>query len=78
MPGSIINMIAGNLTIRYGLQGPNLALVTACTSGTHNIGIGAQQIQLGTADAMVVGGAEMATTKVGLGGFAAARALGSE
>lgn len=75
VPGSIINMIAGNLSIRYGFQGPNLALVTACTSGTHNIGIGAQQIQLGTVDAMVVGGAEMATTKVGLGGFAAARAL---
>ena len=75
VPGSIINMIAGNLSIRYGFQGPNLAIVTACTSGTHNIGVGAQQIQLGTADVMLVGGAEMATTKVGLGGFAAARAL---
>lgn len=75
VPGSIINMIAGNLSIKYGLRGPNLALVTACTSGTHNIGIGARLIALGDADAMLVGGAEMATTPVGLGGFAAARAL---
>ncbi|MCX2981375.1 beta-ketoacyl-[acyl-carrier-protein] synthase II [Halieaceae bacterium IMCC14734] len=75
VPGSIINMIAGNLSIRFGFQGPNLAIVTACTTGTHNIGVGAQQIQLGTADVMLVGGAEMATTRVGLGGFAAARAL---
>jgi 3-oxoacyl-[acyl-carrier-protein] synthase II len=57
------------------LQGPNLAIVTACTSGTHNIGLGAQLIAQGDADAMLVGGAEMATTPVGLGGFAAARAL---
>jgi 3-oxoacyl-[acyl-carrier-protein] synthase II len=75
VPGSIINMIAGNLSIKYGMQGPNLAIVTACTSGTHNIGLGAQLIERGTVDAMVVGGAEMATTEVGLGGFAAARAL---
>lgn len=75
VPGSIINMIAGNLSIKYDLRGPNLALVTACTSGTHNIGIGARLIALGDADAMLVGGAEMATTPVGLGGFAAARAL---
>ena len=75
VPGSIINMISGNLSVRYNLQGPNLAIVTACTSGTHNIGMGARLIALGDADAMLVGGAEMATTPVGLGGFAAARAL---
>ena len=72
---SIINMISGNLSVKYNLQGPNLAVVTACTSGTHNIGLGARLIALGDADAMLVGGAEMATTPVGLGGFAAARAL---
>ena len=75
VPGSIINMIAGNLSVMYGMQGPNLAVVTACTTGTHNIGLGARMIALGDADAMLVGGAEMATTPVGLGGFAAARAL---
>ncbi|HSB96256.1 MAG TPA: beta-ketoacyl-ACP synthase II [Spongiibacteraceae bacterium] len=75
VPGSIINMIAGNLSIKYGFKGPNLALVTACTSGTHCIGLAARLIAYGDADAMVVGGAEMATTPVGLGGFAAARAL---
>ncbi len=75
VPGSIINMIAGNLSVKYGMQGPNLAIVTACTTGTHNIGLGARLIATGDADAMLVGGAEMATTPVGLGGFAAARAL---
>ncbi len=75
VPGSIVNMIAGNLSIKYGFQGPNIAIVTACTTGTHNIGYGARTIQSGDADVMVVGGAEMATTPVGLGGFAAARAL---
>jgi len=75
VPGSIINMISGNLSVKFNLQGPNLAIVTACTSGTHNIGMGARMIALGDADAMLVGGAEMATTPVGLGGFAAARAL---
>jgi len=75
VPGSIINMISGNLSVRYNLQGPNLAMVTACTTGTHNIGLGARMIALGDADAMLVGGAEMATPPVGLGGFAAARAL---
>lgn len=75
VPGSIINMIAGNLSVKYGMQGPNLAVVTACTTGTHNIGLGARLIAVGDADAMLVGGAEMATTPVGLGGFAAARAL---
>lgn len=75
VPGSIINMISGNLSVRYGFRGPNLAIVTACTSGTHSIGMAARLIAQGDADAMLGGGAEMATTKVGLGGFAAARAL---
>ncbi|MEM8563357.1 MAG: beta-ketoacyl-ACP synthase II [Pseudomonadota bacterium] len=75
VPGSIINMISGNLSVMFNLQGPNLAMVTACTSGTHNIGLGAKLIAAGDADVMLVGGAEMATTPVGLGGFAAARAL---
>jgi len=75
VPGSIINMISGNLSVKYNMQGPNIAIVTACTTGTHNIGIGARMISMGDADAMLVGGAEMATTPVGLGGFAAARAL---
>lgn len=75
VPGSIINMIAGNLSIRYGMRGPNIAITTACTTGTHNIGAAARMIAYGDADAMVAGGAEMATTPLGLGGFAAARAL---
>ena len=75
VPGAIINMIAGNLSIMYDLQGPNLAVATACTTGTHNIGLGARMVAAGDADAMLVGGAEMATTPVGIGGFAAARAL---
>ena len=77
VPSSIINMIAGNLSIHYGFKGPNLSVVTACTTGTHNISVAARLIQAGDADAMVVGGAEMATSPVGLGGFAAARALSS-
>ncbi len=75
VPGSIINMISGNLSVKYNMQGPNFAVVTACTTGTHNIGMGGRMIAQGDADAMLVGGAEMATTPVGLGGFAAARAL---
>ena len=75
LPGSIINMIAGNLSIRYGLKGINLAVTTACTTGTHSIGLAAREIQMGAADIMVAGGAEMGTTPVGVGGFAAARAL---
>lgn len=75
VPGAIINMIAGNLSVMYDMRGPNLAVVTACTTGTHNIGLGARLIATGEVDAMLVGGAEMATTPVGLGGFAAARAL---
>jgi 3-oxoacyl-[acyl-carrier-protein] synthase II len=75
VPGAIINMIAGTLSIQFNFQGPNLAVTTACTTGTHNIGLAARMIAYGDADAMVVGGAEMATSPVGLGGFCAARAL---
>lgn len=75
VPSTIINMIAGNLAIMYGMKGPNFATVTACTTGTHNIGFAAQQIQLGTADVMIAGGAEKGSTPLGMGGFAAARAL---
>ncbi len=75
VPGAIINMIAGNLSIKYGFKGPNISVVTACTTGTHNIGLAARMIQHGEADAMIAGGSEMACTPVGLGGFAAARAL---
>jgi len=74
-PSSIINMLSGNLSIMYGLKGPNIAMVTACTTGTHSIGEAARIIAYGDADAMLAGGAEMATTPTGLGGFAAARAL---
>ncbi|HEY0961181.1 MAG TPA: beta-ketoacyl-ACP synthase II [Pseudomonadales bacterium] len=75
VPGAIINMVSGTLSIMFNFQGPNLAITTACTTGTHNIGIAARMIAYGDADAMVVGGAEMATSPVGLGGFCAARAL---
>ena len=75
VPGSIINMISGTLSIRFGLKGPNIAIVTACTTGTHNIGLAANMISNDQADIMLVGGAEMATSPVGLGGFCAARAL---
>lgn len=75
VPGSIINMIAGNLAIRYGFKGPNIAITTACTTGTHNIGFAMRTIQYGDADVMLAGGAEMATTELGVGGFGAARAL---
>jgi 3-oxoacyl-[acyl-carrier-protein] synthase II len=75
VPSAIINMISGNLSIMYGLRGPNIAITTACTTGTHSIGFAARMIQYGDADVMVAGGAEMATTPLGLGGFAAARAL---
>lgn len=75
VPGAIINMISGNLSIMYGLRGPNIAITTACTTGTHSIGYAARSIMYGETDMMLAGGAEMATTPVGLGGFAAARAL---
>ncbi len=75
VPANIINMVAGNLSIKYGLKGPNYSIVSACSTGAHNIGEAARLIRHGVVDAMVAGGAEMATSPVGLGGFAAARAL---
>ncbi len=75
VPSCIINMIAGHLSIFYGLQGPNIAITTACTTGTHNIGFGARLIASGDADAMVVGGAEKSTSPTTMAGFAAMRAL---
>ncbi len=75
VPASIINMIAGHLSIRYGLRGPNLGVVTACTTSTHAIGLGLRTIQYGDADLIVAGGGEMATTKCGLGGFGQSKAL---
>ena len=75
IPSAIINMIAGFLSIRYGMKGPNIAITTACTTGTHNIGYAARTIAYGDADVMVAGGAEQASTQLGMGGFAAARAL---
>ena len=75
VPSSIINMVSGNLSIKYGLKGPNFAIVTACTTGTHNIGDASRLIEYGDADMMIAGGTEMSTTNCGLGGFAAARAL---
>jgi len=75
VPSSIINMVSGNLSIKYGLKGPNFAIVTACTTGTHNIGDASRIIEYGDADVMIAGGTEMSTTNCGLGGFAAARAL---
>ncbi len=75
IPASIINMISGNVAIRFGLKGPNIAIVTACTTGTHNIGYAARTIAYGDADVMLAGGAEKASCALGLGGFAAARAL---
>lgn len=75
VPSNIINMISGNLSILYGLKGPNIAIVTACSTGTHSIGLAGRMIEYGDADVMVAGGAEMATSPTGLGGFSAARAL---
>ncbi len=77
IPGTIINMISGNLSIMFGLKGPNVAIVTACTTGTHSIGDAARMIEYGDADAMVAGGAEAAITELSVGGFASARALSS-
>jgi 3-oxoacyl-[acyl-carrier-protein] synthase II len=75
VPSSIVNMVSGNLSIMRGLKGPNISIVSACTTGAHNIGDAARMISYGDADAMVAGGAEMATSPLGVGGFAAARAL---
>ncbi len=75
VPGSIINMVSGFLSIHLGLQGPNYAIATACTTGSHCIGMAARNIAYGEADVMVAGGSEMATSGLGIGGFAAARAL---
>jgi 3-oxoacyl-[acyl-carrier-protein] synthase II len=75
IPASIINMISGHLSIKYGLKGPNLGVVTACTTSTHAIGLGMRTIQYGDADMIVAGGGEMATTPSGLGGFGQAKAL---
>ena len=77
VPGSIINMISGHLSINFGLKGPNLAAVTACTTGLHSIGLAARLIQYGDADVMIAGGAESTVSPLGIGGFAAARALSS-
>lgn len=75
VPSSIINMISGNISIKYGFEGPNIAIVTACTTGTHNIGYGARAIQYGDADAMVVGGSEWSTSPLTIAGFSSMRAL---
>jgi len=75
VPATIINMIAGHLSIRYGLKGPNLGVVTACTTSTHAIGLGMRTIQYGDADVIIAGGGEMATTRCGLGSFGQAKAL---
>ena len=77
IPGTIINMISGNLSIMFGLKGPNVAIVTACTTGTHCIGDAARMIEYGDADVMVAGGAEAAITELSVAGFASARALSS-
>jgi 3-oxoacyl-[acyl-carrier-protein] synthase II len=77
VPASIINMISGHLSIKYGLKGPNLAIVTACTTGLHCIGEAGRLIEYGDADIMIAGGAESTVSPLGIGGFAAARALSS-
>jgi 3-oxoacyl-[acyl-carrier-protein] synthase II len=75
VPSSIINMVSGHLSIMYGLKGPNIACVTACTTGTHNIGLAARMIQYGDADVMIAGGAEFATTGTAMAGFCSAKAM---
>ncbi|HEA50970.1 beta-ketoacyl-ACP synthase II, partial [Marinobacter antarcticus] len=75
VPASVINMISGNAAIRFGYRGPNIAIVTACTTGTHNIGYAARTIAYGDADVMLAGGSEMATTRTGVAAFSSARAL---
>lgn len=75
IPGTIINMISGHLSIMYGLQGPNVAMVTACSTGTHSVGEAGRMIEYGDADVMIAGGAESCICPLAVGGFAAARAL---
>jgi 3-oxoacyl-[acyl-carrier-protein] synthase II len=75
IPGTIINMISGNVAIMYGFKGPNFAVVTACTTGLHAIGEAARMIEYGDADVMVCGGAESTICPLGVGGFASAKAL---
>ena len=75
VPSSIINMVSGNLSIKYGITGPNMSLVSACATGTHSIGDAARLIKHGYVDCMIAGGAEMATCPLGIGGFASAKAL---
>lgn len=75
VPGSIINMISGNLSILYGYKGPNIAMVSACSTGTHSIGDAGRLIEYGDADVMIAGGAECTVSQLGMGGFCAARAL---
>jgi len=75
IPGSIVNMIGGTLSIRYGFKGPNIAIVTACTTSTHNIGVAARMIRYGDADVMVAGGAEYGTTPTAMAGFISAKAM---
>jgi len=75
IPGSIINMIGGFLSIRYNLKGPNIAMVTACSTATHNMGTATRMIQYGEADVMIAGGAEFATTPTSMSGFISARAM---
>jgi 3-oxoacyl-[acyl-carrier-protein] synthase II len=77
VPSNIINMIAGNVSIRYGIKGPNYGIVSACSTGTHNIGDAGRMIARGDVDVMIAGGAEMASSPLGVAGFAAARALSS-
>ena len=77
VPGSIINMVSGNLAIMHGIKGPNIACVTACTTATHNIGLAMRLIQYGDADAMLTGGAEFSVTPTAIGGFCSARAMSS-
>lgn len=78
IPSTIINMIAGNLSIMFGYKGPNIAIVTACTTATHSIGSSARMIEYGDADVMICGGAESCVTPLAIGGFAAAKALSSQ